>query len=128
MAQATLDGPQETTDLDVCGWDLDLNDLAILFLGGEVLAVLVVDVGGNVLSQAVSVFAELFVAAVDLIWVAAVSTLASVHLEVVQCPALRVVYWTRERLDWILHESNRPPLLRRDRLGLNNCGHGVSSK
>jgi hypothetical protein len=70
-----------------------LNDLAILFLGGEVLAVLVVDVGGNVLSQAVSVFAELFVAAMDLIWVVAVCTLASVHLEIVHCPALGVVYW-----------------------------------
>ena len=77
------------------------------------------------MSQAVSVFAELFVAAVDLIWVAAVSTLASVHLEVVHCPALSVVYRARDRLNRVLHE-NYPLFLGRDGFGVNDCRHGVS--
>ena len=128
MAQAALDSLQEATDFDVTRWDLDLDNLAILFLGGEGLAFLAVDVGGNFLGETMSMFAEPLVVAVDLVGVMAVCTLASVRLEVVQCPALSVVYWAQDRLDRVLLESNYPLLLRGDGLGLDNCRHGVPRK
>ena len=93
MTQAALDSPQEAADFDVTGWDFDLNDLVVLFLSGKGLPILVVDVGGDVLSQTVSKFTELPAAAVNFVWVMAVCTLASVHLEVIQCPTLSVGYW-----------------------------------
>lgn len=94
MTQTALDSLQKASDLDVGGWNLKLNSLVILVLGREVLAVLVVDVRGYLLSQAVPMFTELLMVAMNFVRVVAVCTLAGVHLEVVQRPALSVVYWT----------------------------------
>ena len=126
MTQTALDSLQKASDLDVGGWNLKLNSLVILVLGREVLAVLVVDVRGYLLSQAVPMFTELLMVAMNFVRVVAVCTLAGVHLEVVKCPALSVGYWAGERLDWILHEPHRSPLLRRNRLGVDDCRHGGS--
>lgn len=93
MTEAALNGLEEAADFDVVGWNLNLDKLVVLLLGGVDLSVLVVDVGGDVLSQTVSKLTELLVFAVNFVGVVAVGALASVHLEVVQRPALGVVYW-----------------------------------
>ena len=125
MAQATLDSPQKTADFYVARWNLDLDNLVVLFLGREGLAFLVVDVGGDLLGQSVSVFAKLFMVAVDFVGFMAVCTLASVHLKVVQRPALSVGYWPGDRLNRVLQESNHPLLLGGDRLGVDDGRHSV---
>lgn len=92
MTQAALNGAQKAADFDVTSRDLNLDDFVVLFLDGKCLSLLGVDVRGDFLSQTVSRFAKLLVVAADLVRVVAVSTLACVHLEVVQCPTLSVVY------------------------------------
>lgn len=95
MTEAASDGLQEAPDFVVPSWDLDADELAVLLDGGVGSAVSsVVDVAGDFLSQTVALVAELVVAAVDLVWVLAVGTLAGVHFKVVSCPGLGAIHGT----------------------------------
>jgi hypothetical protein len=107
VAEAALDGSQETPDLVVAGGELNTDEL-VVFLGGAVglTAVGVVDVAGDLLSQAVALVTELLVVAVNLIGVDAVGALAGVHLKVVAGPALFSVHGTREAAHRIVEEAD----------------------
>jgi hypothetical protein len=70
-----------------------------------------VDEASDLLGETVADITQLLAATVDLVRVVAVSTLASVHLEVVGGPGLGSVDWTRDTLDWVLVEANRSVLL-----------------
>jgi hypothetical protein len=86
---------------------LHTNRFVAFFSGAVCLAVgAVVYVAGDLLSKTVALFAELSSFAVDLFWVLAVCTLASVHLEVVTGPALGAAGRSRERADWVAHETH----------------------
>lgn len=89
MTEAAGNSLQEAPDFVVAGWDLDADELVVLLDGGVGGAVSsVVDVAGDFLGKTVALVAELVVAAVDLIGILAVGTLAGVHLEVVSSPGL----------------------------------------
>lgn len=76
--------------MNVAGWDLDADDFVVFLDAGVGLSIrLVVDVPGDFLSKTMAKIAELFVVAVDLVWVVAVGALAGVGFEVVRGPALR---------------------------------------
>lgn len=87
MAEATLDGLEQATNLDVARRYLDLDKLVVLLHGAVCLAVReLVEEGCNILGETVADLAELVVVTVDLVWVAAVSTFLCMCLEVVSGP------------------------------------------
>ena len=66
--------------------DLDTDEFGGVFTGAVDFAVLVVDVAGDVLSQAVSYFAQAVTATVDFQGVVALGAVAGVGFEVVEGP------------------------------------------
>ena len=97
MTEAAFDGLEERADLDVAGWDLNADDLVVLFDGRVDGSVgLLVDVPSHLLGETVADITELLVVAVNFVRVVAVGTLPGVHLEVVGSPALGGVDWTAE--------------------------------
>lgn len=113
MSEAALNGLQEAADLDVASGDLNTDKLVVLLDGGVGVAVrLVVDEAGDILSKAVADITELLVVAVDLVWVVAVGTLASVSLEVVGGPGLSGIHRAGDTLDGVLVEANHSRRLR----------------
>lgn len=131
MAEAALNGLQQVPDLIVVGGELNADEL-VVFLGGAVglAAGRVVDVAGDLLSEAVALVTELLVVAVDFVGVVAVGALAGVHLKVVADPALLSVDWAGEAAHGIMEEADRPLLLgagNLGRLGVDDGRHCVGT-
>lgn len=128
MSEAALDGLQEAADLDVTGWDLHTDKLVVFLEGGVGVAIrLVVDVASDFLGQAVSDITELFMVAVDFVWLVAVGTLAGVHFKVVGGPGLFSVDGSGEAVDGIRVETNHSLLLGGGGLG-DDGRHGGAER
>lgn len=94
VAEAALDGFQQTPDLIISSWNLNTNKFVVFLDCAVSLTLGVVNVASDFLGKTVSLVAKLLVMTVDLVWVVAVGTLACVHLEVIGGPALGGVHWT----------------------------------
>lgn len=125
MTETSLDGLEQTTDLDV-GWrHLDLDQL-VVFLGGAIrLSVgVLVEERGDLLGETVADVAELLVIAVDLVGVVAVDAVVGVGLEVVDSPGLFDIHRTRDGRDGVAHEADVALLPRAGRhLGSDDGRH-----
>ena len=102
MAETALDGLEQTADLNVAGWHLDLDGLVVLFDGAVRPAVgALVEERRHLLGQAVADLAQLIVVAVNLVGITAIDTVPGVGLEVVSSPGFLRVHRTRDGRDGV---------------------------
>lgn len=107
MAETALDGLEQTADLDVAGWHLDLDGLVVFFDGAVGPAVgALIEERSHVLGKTVADVAKLVVVAVHLVGITAVGTVPGVGLEVVGSPGLLGVDGTRDGRDGVTHEAH----------------------
>jgi hypothetical protein len=111
VSEAALDSLEQAADLDVTGWNLHSGGLARVLGGVGVAVRLVVDEACHFLGTAVANITQLLAVAMDLVWVVAVDTVASVCLKVVGRPGLGGVDWPRDTLNGVLVKANHSLLL-----------------
>ena len=65
-------------------WDFDANELRVAFGARVDVAILVVDVAGDIRCEAMTDFAEGTTSLVDIVWIEAISALPCVNLKVIE--------------------------------------------